>query len=210
MSALIPSDDTEDRYYYHTDENGNLHKIDSKTGNVISSSPRFEDGLIPGKQMDPSFIKGNSRYWHYNEIYRDLIANHIAAGKTITEICKLPGFPSSSILARWRAQHEDFNEAILAARKMRAEHYADKIAESLEETKELDKEQVPAEKLYYDKLKWLAEKNNPAEYGSKVVHAGDSDNPLQLIVDTGIDRKKEEPVTIEGEYYESTKEQDPK
>lgn len=187
---ILEMEDNEKHYHHFMDKDGNLLRTNLLTGEVVQTSPRFEDGLIPGKQMDPHFIKGNSRYWHYSAVYKDLIANHIAEGKTLSAISKLPGMPSTSIIAQWRAKHPELEDAIRAARKQQADFYADKIADQVDETRELSKDEIPAEKLYYEKLKWLAEKADPDQYGNRTKISGDADAPLTLVVDTGIRRDK--------------------
>lgn len=188
MSEDLPATDKPDRYFYNVDKDGSLQKIDIMTGDIVSTSPRFEDSLIANRPLSPEFIKGNTKTWHYNEMYRDLVVQKIMEGKTITAIGKLDGFPSATILYRWRQEYEEFNDAIKFAKKARAEKYADRLAETVEETRELDKEDIAAEKLFMEKLKWLAEKDDPETYGPRIKHSGDADQPLTLIVDTGIPR----------------------
>lgn len=176
-----------EEYYYFTDEDGNLHKASLDTGQIVESAPRFEDHLVKGTPINPLFVKGNAQFWHYNEVYKDLVANHIAAGRTMSWVCKQPGFPSTSIMMKWRLQHNDFDDAIRAAYKARAEFRADQIADSLAETAELDKEDVPAAKLLYEQRKWLAEKDDPDRYGNRIKHSGDTENPMIIQVNTGVD-----------------------
>lgn len=208
FDVIIPENEREDRYHHFLDDSGNLMKTDILTGEVISSSHNYAAGLEPGKQLDASFtneLKGRRKYWTYNEVYRDLICNLLAQGKTFSEITKMRGFPGMSVIAQWRAGHSDFEAAIRGARKMGADFYADKIAESLEEGRTLNKDEIPAEKLYYDKLKWLAEKADPEQYGNRTTIAGDKDAPLTLIVDTGIRRDGPDEIEneiIEGEFHE--------
>jgi hypothetical protein len=114
----------------------------------------------------------------------------------MTEISKMPGFPSMGVIARWRAENEEFDKMVVMARKARAELFQDKIIASVDE--DVDKDDVPSEKHKFDKLKWLAEKNDPDTFGNKTRISGDSSAPLQIIVETGIMRS-EEPKPVEGE-----------
>jgi len=204
MSDLIPgkdedSEDKPDRYFHYMDDDGRLHVVDLLTGDIVKSAPEFEKGLVPGQRMSPQFIKGNSQFYQYNKIYCDLICQMISEGKTLTDIGKMPGFPSTSIIAQWRTRHEELENGIRAARRARAEGYADKIAESLEETRELNKDDIPAEKLYFDKLKYLAEKNDPQTYGTK--NAGEhTPTQVNMVINTGVPLDDDDsPVTIEVE-----------
>ena len=207
MSDNLPAV-KEDQFHYFTDEKGNLHKEDILTGEIVSSAPQFEKGLVKGNRMSPEFIKGNGGTgWQYSPLYRDLICQRISEGKTITEISKLPGFPSTSIIAKWRATHDDLNEHLVAAKAMRAELHHDKIAAALEGMRDLGKDEVPAEKLYIDTNKWLAEKNDPATYGNKIQHSGDSKQPLTMVISTGVPSSEPEPDNVidldKGDYRET-------
>lgn len=57
----------------------------------------------------------------------------------------------------------DFIRNIDEARKSRAEFWVSKIAESVD--KDFDKEDIPSEKLKFDKLMFLAKADNPERYG---------------------------------------------
>jgi len=200
MSDNLPGkvkEDKDDRYFHYMDDDGKLHVVDLITGNVVKSAPDFEKGLVPGKPMSPQFIKGSSQFYRYTPVYKDLIAQRIAEGMTMTDISKMAGMPSTSIIAKWRIEHPDLNDAILAARKARAEVYADKIAESVDETRELKKDDIPAEKLYFEKLKYLAEKNDPHTYAARP--SGEQAGPAQvnMVINTGVPLEEEQPVTIE-------------
>lgn len=208
FDVIVPENEREDRYHHFLDEQGNLMKTDILTGEVVSTAHNYAEGMEPGKQLEPSFaleLKDKRKFWSYNDTYRDLICNLLATGKTFTDISKMRGFPGVSVIAQWRAAHSDFEDAIRAARRMGADYYADKIADSLEEGRVLNKDEIPAEKLYYDKLKWLAEKADPDQYGNRTKISGDKNAPLTLIVDTGIQRTgptEVENEIIEGEFHE--------
>ena len=75
------------------------------------------------------------------------------------------------------------------AKRMRAEMFHDKIVSSLDDV--LDKEEVAAESLKWNKLKHLASVNDPETFGTRQKLVGDAKQPLQIIVDTGIRRKED-------------------
>jgi len=200
MSDLVPGDDKkdkDDRYFHYMDDKGELHLVDMVTGDIVKSAPRFEDGLVPGKQFAPQFVKGNTTFWNYSAVYRDLICQRVAEGMSLTKIAKQPGFPSTSIMAKWRQANPDFEDMYQAARQARAEAYADQIADSLDDMDDMKKDEVPAQKLKYDKLKWLAEKNDPKTYGTKD-KGGEGNAPITMVINTGVPLEDEDsPVTIE-------------
>ena len=54
---------------------------------------------------------------------------------------------------------------------------------------------MPGRRLSVESYKWLAEKANPQKYSPKSVIAADEDNPLQILIDTGIGR--DDPIKAE-------------
>jgi len=101
---------------------------------------------------------------------------------------------------QWIIQYPQFESAVKEARKQRADSfrsiiqdrmYADELDEDDTPTgkkimRTLYKDEVPGEKLIFEKLKWLAEMDNPEKYGTKVKHEGGNVMPVQIVVDTGI------------------------
>jgi len=120
---------------------------------------------------------------------------------------------------QWMIQYPQFENAVAEARKQRADSfrsiihdrmYTDEIIYDGPEDKNgnktgrktgkkiiktLFKDDVPGEKLIFDKLKWLAEMDNPDKYGAKIKHDGGNIMPVQIVVDTGI--KKDEGKVVE-------------
>lgn len=58
----------------------------------------------------------------------------------------------------------EFNHRVTEARKMRADYWVSKIAQSLDVP--IEKDEVPVERLKFDKLQFLAKADNPEKYGS--------------------------------------------
>lgn len=72
-------------------------------------------------------------------------------------------FPKSVYL-RLLLEDVDFNMAVSEARKLRADFWVAKIAQGLEIP--VAKEDVPSERLKFDKLQFLAKADNPDRYGN--------------------------------------------
>ncbi len=104
-------------------------------------------------------------------------------------------------LIKWMIAYPEFESAMKTAKEMRADTYKSKIVESLYDKEgklvKLDKDEVPGEKLNFEKLKWLAEIDNPDKYGSKIKHEGNVTMPVQIVVDTGIDNQKPDVIVQE-------------
>lgn len=186
MSELI---DPKRNTFFETDAEGRIQEVDMLTGNIIRRAQSVED-LLEGKQLEPT--AGNKRIWKYSRAFGDIICQKIAEGNTLSEICNMQGFPALSTLARWRAENDDFEEALKVARRMRAEKYHDEIANDVVDDNGAEKDEIPARKLKMDRLKWLASVNDPETYGNKTKISGDSSAPLQIVVSTGIDRGNNE------------------
>lgn len=120
----------------------------------------------------------------------DTICYFLREGKSMNWITKQPNLPNRSIIYKWIEVHPDFAERVKRAKSNRAEYFRDKAEEVLERADDLT---IKSDKLKFDGYMKLAEKDNPVEYGS-VQKAGGGSAPLQIIVQTGINR---EPTTVE-------------
>lgn len=146
--------------------------------NSIISSKRFVDAPFNATPVAP--------LWTYSREFAERVVHHIIAGKSLSKISKLDGYPSYETICYWRANNVDFDNAIKKAKQCRAEIYRDLIEDSIIEDLELAPEQIAAAKLKYDKLKYLASVDDPTTFGKQ--SAGGGDTNVQVIIDTGINR----------------------
>lgn len=65
----------------------------------------------------------------------------------------------------------DFKEQVEQAKKARADIFYEKIVDSVDE--DIEKAEVPAAKLRFEKLKYAAAVDNPDKYGEKSKHSID-------------------------------------
>lgn len=97
----------------------------------------------------------------------------------------------------------DFKDKVQSAREDRAEHFRDKIQE-IADKPILAKEDIPGYRLKADLYEKLAGWDNKSSYGTKHVeqkHTG----ALQLIINTGINRSKDErDSSIDAEVVQSS------
>lgn len=87
----------------------------------------------------------------------------IAAGETESSAlvkCDLP----KATYVRLLMDDPDFARQVENSRKHRADHWIGKIAEDVDDTRHLDTQSIPAEKLYFEKLQFLAKADNPDRY----------------------------------------------
>ena len=119
----------------------------------------------------------------YSEELALQICDEYLTGKTLAEIGRTPGFPPAKQIYRWLQTLDTFREKIERTRASRGIVLEDKILEGIDTP--IGKDDVGSERLRFDRLRWLAEVNDPARYGKKVTHAGDSSKPIQFIINTG-------------------------
>jgi hypothetical protein len=94
---------------------------------------------------------------------KDQYLELIASGKVESEALRVCGLPKGVYL-RLLAEDPDFVKQIEMSRKYRAEHWIGKIAEDVDGTRALPSSEVASEKLYFDKLQFLAKADNPDRY----------------------------------------------
>ena len=128
------------------------------------------------------------------------ILDMIAGGADELTVCTYFSIRRGTFI-QWMIQYPQFESAVQEARKQRADSFRTIIHDRIHEDvidpetelptgerriREIGKDQVPGEKLLFEKLKWLAEVDNPEKYGTRVKHEGNMTMPVQIVVDTGI------------------------
>jgi hypothetical protein len=107
------------------------------------------------------------------------ICDHLATGKSLIEVSRLQGYPSSDSM--YRQMHADpaFAARIARAREAGQDHEADAIV-SMADAADMENWQVV--KLRMEARKWRAAKLAPKRYGDKVAltGGGEDDAPLKV------------------------------
>ena len=160
---------------YVNKQTGKWESIDTLTGEVIGE----EGYYTPEKNIRYSI-----------DIARQILLR-IRNGETLTSICNSSNLPSYATLCLWKYRYVDFAEALKEAQKDAAQMFAD---QALERSKEaaIDKTEMEQRKVEIDTLKWRAEKADPNTFGKQTKVVGDANQPLALIVNTGIKRDGDE------------------
>ncbi len=130
--------------------------------------------------------------WKFSEAYADVIVDQVMQGRTLSEITNMQGMPSYATIVKWKSEVPQFKERLSEARRSRAELFHDRVVDSLNESAPETPAEAQHAKLEFEKLKYLAEKNNPEEFGAKQTISGDKGNPIRIVVDTGIKRVEKE------------------
>lgn len=113
------------------------------------------------------------------------ICGRIAAGETLTAICKTPGLPVPATVHRWRREDKQFNADYTAARVDQMESWGDEVIEiadddTMDTMDGVDKQgnsiqvanhaNVQRDRLRVDTRKFLMGKIAPRIYGDRVSH----------------------------------------
>ncbi len=115
------------------------------------------------------------------------ILDMIAEGNDEQEVCDSFSIRRGTLI-QWIIKYPEFEEAMKNAKRMRADSYRTMVHKSVKDqiVNPLSKDEVPGDKLIFDKLKWLASVDDPDKYGTKIKHDGNLSAPVQIVVDTGI------------------------
>ncbi len=125
----------------------------------------------------------------------------LRAGETEPKILESMGVTKSQY-HYLLVKDDQFRKELEEARKARAEVWHEKIAESALQV--VEKDEVPGERLKFDKLKWLAEKDNPDRYGDK--KTVDTTMNLNVFTIKGVTEAEalkaiqEDPFAVEAEF----------
>ncbi len=104
-------------------------------------------------------LPSNSALEELKEKYIELISEGYAEKVALEKL----SFPRG-IYIRLMMDDFDFNSKVTEARKMRADYWVGHIMNSLHD--DISKEDVPVERLKFDKLQFLAKADNPEKYGN--------------------------------------------
>jgi len=151
---------------------------------VTTEEEPSDMGLLPKECIEPDLTDITSRY---RPEVGSSVCLLLREGFTLKQIVDRLPIRSLTTIYAWRSSHASFREAYDLAKKDAADTYADNILEIAKE-EVIPKEDVPGQRLKVESYKWLAEKANPQKYSPKSVITADEDNPLQILIDTGIGR----------------------
>lgn len=115
----------------------------------------------------------------YNQQLAQEICERLVNGESLRAIARDPAMPDKVTLLRWLTKHDEFRTQYVHARDLQAEGDFDEI-EELAAT--ATPESVQVVKLQVDTRKWVLARKAPKKYGDRVMHAGDGESPLQVII----------------------------
>lgn len=96
----------------------------------------------------------------------EFVCAHIAEGMTIGRLAEFLEC-SRPVLSFWINQTEERKEAVLRARKLKAEKLAEEALDIADQADETSVGGVNKARLQVETRKWMASKLNPEDYGEK-------------------------------------------
>jgi hypothetical protein len=132
--------------------------------------------------------KKRGRPSDYTEELGGQIADRLACGEPLSQICKDAGMPHRITVNRWCRVHPDFAAIFARAREEAGEVWAER---ALQAALQANPVTANASRLKYDALRWYASKLAPKVYGDKLQHTGADGGAINLIVETGVRRSSD-------------------
>ena len=139
-----------------------------------------------------SCIMGTGRSSEYTPEKATFICLRIASGESLRKITADPDMPCQATVFNWLSREKSFLEQYMRAREAQMEVMAQEIIDIADDSSrdtivtedgsKPDAEWINRSRLRVDTRKWLMSKLAPKKYGDKITHAGDSDQPLEVVV----------------------------
>lgn len=105
------------------------------------------------------------------------ICAQLAMGKSLRTVCKADDMPHMATVFRWIADNDEFCDQYARAK----EESADALVEEMLDIADDQNEHPQSRRVRIDTRKWISSKLKPKKYGDKLTHAGDEDNPINMI-----------------------------
>src|ERR1700736_3878930 len=115
---------------------------------------------------------------NYTRYLADIICDRTTEGESLRAICRDVGTPSEGTVRGWAVRDVDgFGERYRAARLLLMDFWADQIVDIADDGT-LD----PRDRQIRTGVRqWIMSKVSPRQYGEKLLHAGDPENPLRIM-----------------------------
>lgn len=122
-----------------------IHQVRGPQGELVW----VEKGINPDNVFDDK----RRTDWPYSVITADLICQEIMVGASLTQVCKMEGFPSYSVVSRWRRENPEFRELLKQAYEDRAEYYLESALSLMDDVKTTG--DLRRAKINLDVIKWI-------------------------------------------------------
>lgn len=126
---------------------------------------------------------GSITSYAYTEGTGERIASLMERKKlTWKSVSKLEGMPSLYQMQLWYKESADFRTLMDTADEMVARGAFDSIVESAEMYRDISKDEVPAEKLWFEKQKFIAEKADRKKFGQEKGQVSGGGVNIQIVM----------------------------
>lgn len=128
----------------------------------------------------------------FNPLIGDIVCSKVANGNSVTKVCREDGMPTYGTVCRWRRESPEFDKALDQALQDKADFLTDEALEVAKDLVDNDRKKmvdVAATTLLTDQYWKKATADKPRKYSPKLTHSGDPDNPISIVIETGIRRK---------------------
>jgi hypothetical protein len=114
----------------------------------------------------------------YNAAVAVEICRRMSDDESLRAICRDADMPPEGTVRQWaRDDRDGFAACYREARAMLVERWADEIVAIADD----EMIEPNSRRVRVDTRKWLMSKLAPHRYGDKLVHAGDPENPIQVM-----------------------------
>lgn len=113
----------------------------------------------------------------FSQEIAERICEWIAEGKSLREFCERDDAPSKTTVLKWLRTFPEFASQYTRAREDSGHDSHDYVL-AISDMCVAGLIDPAAARVAIDARKWSAGKMNPKKYGEKVVHSGDSENPI--------------------------------
>ena len=127
----------------------------------------------------------------HNEEAFAAILERIMAGESLKQICESEGTPARSTVHLWMANDKELSDRYARACEVRADDGSNDWMKKRQgdETFWVENgEALRRSALRVDARKWALARMQPKKYGDKITHAGDANNPLQIVISSADSR----------------------
>lgn len=134
----------------------------------------------------------------------EFIIGKIFDKQKLSDIAGQNGIPNLSTIFGWMRKQPDFKEAYEVALKAQAMLAAEDIIDMSRYVDGLTKDEVPAHKLKFDVLRFIAERNDKERYAQSPPKQ-EQNSGATIVINTGVRRNESDTRTVEDLVIEMKK-----
>lgn len=114
----------------------------------------------------------------YNETIAGKICSLVIEGYSLPAIAKMDRMPSASTIYNWLSIYPEFKEMFLLSKQLQMDYFSEALVDIPDTYTDVQRGRLKSENL-----RWLMSKIASKKYGDKTVIAGDSNEPIKIVVE---------------------------